>query len=357
MRSRPASKRSAFSFWLGSALALAAGVQAQAFEFVDLGSLGGEHAAAHAVDESGLVTGASIDAQGRRRAFIKLPEAPMYGLLAELNGGNAQSEGVDVNARGEVLLVHTQPGLRLSFDLFLWSAAQGVRELGAHAAAAPVGLDDRGRIVINDVDPIAVRPNRWTRAARSSATVVDAASLRRTRLPELSENAPHGTTARGLNGRGDVVGSAPDLEGKDVPVLWEGTRYALEVLPTLPDPDGSLLPGRAIAISSTGTIVGTVDVPYPCPGADDEQAHCLTPQVVAWIGHEHTLTILGEGVPAAVNSQDVIVGDRIWDLRSYRVVPLLPAGAREYAFAYDIDDNGVIVGERGGRAVQFRYVP
>lgn len=336
---------------------MAAGAHAQAFAFLDLGSLGGEHAAAHAIDESGLVTGASIDAEGRRRAFVKLPSAPMTGLLADLSSGNAQSEGVDINARGEVLLVHALPGLRLGFDLFLWSAASGVRELGAHVSTSPVGLDDRGRIVINDIDPIAVRPNRWTRAARISASVLDTATMRRTRLPELSESAPRGTTARGVNGRGDVVGSAPDLEGKDVPVLWEASRYALEVLPTLPDPDGSLLPGRAIAISNTGTIVGTVDVPYPCAGAVDEEQLCLTPQVVAWTGEEHTLTLLGEGQPAAVNSQDVIVGDRIWDLGSYRVVPLVPSGASEYAFAYDIDDNGVIVGEKGGRAVQFRFVP
>lgn len=329
----------------------------QVVDVSDLGSLGGNHVAAYAINQAGLIVGASLDGRPEKIAFVKPPSAPMLGLLADEGTRKAYSEARDVNASGQVLLFHAFRSAHWDYDVYLWTAAGGLTVVSDGVSDEPVGLDDRGHVVANSV--VERTELRSAFEARRTAVVFEAPGRDAVRLPELSAEASRGTRAHGVNGRGDVVGEAPDARGASWPVLWDAEGRALHVLPSALR-GAAALPGRARALNDAGTIVGELDEPRatnpdgsPC---DAEVSTCVSTHVVVWRGPEHALTDLGPGTVDAINAHDVAVGDRLWDVRRGRVVAL-PADGDDALLAHDINDDDVLVGERGLRAVRARYVP
>lgn len=128
----------------------AAKAHAQSLEVSDLGNLGGERAAAYAINQAGLIVGASLDLRPEKIAFVKPPGGPMLGLLGDRNARKAHSGARDVNARGEALVFYSFRSSRVSYELFLWTEAAGLVKV-AHGLDEPVGLDDSANIVVNGV--------------------------------------------------------------------------------------------------------------------------------------------------------------------------------------------------------------
>ena len=113
----------------------------------DLGTLGGNESEALAVNRRGQVAGHSrIAGAVVKHAFLIADPGSMVDL-GSLGGGGAMSIAHDVNDAGAVVgLAETRTGQP---HAFLWTAADGLRDLGALGAAPSIalGINNRRKVV------------------------------------------------------------------------------------------------------------------------------------------------------------------------------------------------------------------
>ena len=113
----------------------------------DLGTLGGNESEALAVNRRGQVAGHSrIAGAVVKHAFLIADPGSMVDL-GSLGGGGAMSIAHDVNDAGAVVgLAETRTGQP---HAFLWTAADGLRDLGALGAAPSMalGINNRAEVV------------------------------------------------------------------------------------------------------------------------------------------------------------------------------------------------------------------
>jgi len=113
----------------------------------DLGTLGGNESEALAVNRRGQVAGHSrIAGAVVKHAFLIADPGSMVDL-GSLGGGGAMSIAHDVNDAGAVVgLAETRTGQP---HAFLWTAADGLRDLGALGAAPSIalGINNRREVV------------------------------------------------------------------------------------------------------------------------------------------------------------------------------------------------------------------
>ncbi len=113
----------------------------------DLGTLGGDESEALAVNQLGQVVGHSRTRAGPAKHAFFVPEAGRVLDLGSLGGEGAMSIAHDVNDRGDVVgLAETGAGHP---HAFLWTAARGMRDLGAigTAPSMALGINNRGDVV------------------------------------------------------------------------------------------------------------------------------------------------------------------------------------------------------------------
>jgi probable HAF family extracellular repeat protein len=113
----------------------------------DLGTLGGNESEALAVNRRGQVAGHSRIAEAVLKHALLIPDPGLMVDLGSLGGAGTTSIAHDVNDEGAVVgLAETSTGQP---HAFLWTAADGMRDLGALGAAPSIalGINNRTEVV------------------------------------------------------------------------------------------------------------------------------------------------------------------------------------------------------------------
>jgi probable HAF family extracellular repeat protein len=201
-----------------------------------LPNLGGQTVNPRAINDSGQVTGWTTP--GTAQAFLWTAAGGVQ-TLASLPGGGTYSQGLSINASGQVAgsAADSLGGSRA----VRWTAA-GVQDLGTPGTgdAVAYGINDSGAVAGVYLDGSDVRRAfLWTEAGGVQT------------LADLGGDS----SARGINGSGQVVGFSNLVGGGRHAVLWQGgTPYDLNSL--LPAGSGWELIS-ASAINDAGQITGT----------------------------------------------------------------------------------------------------
>lgn len=244
-----------------SVVALPLTVSAQSFEIVDLGTLGGETSAAHAISPDNSVVGWSDSATGQRTPFLMTETGPMLSLdfLPYGTSGSAaaiSSNGQYVAGSSGINDVSPEPGIEVTQG-FLWQYGQ-MEPLGAlytpalvgrrHGYSEAHGVNDYGQVVGFSV----IR-----RASAQHAFLWQNGNMKDI-TPLLEDGAPDPSNSRAydINNAGQIVGEYAQMSesssDRDPPyaVLWQGD--VMHSLGTLPEHFQS----TARAINEHAQIVG-----------------------------------------------------------------------------------------------------
>jgi probable HAF family extracellular repeat protein len=343
----------------------------------DLGTLGGRHSEAVAINGSGQVVGAADTKLLHGAAAISHAFLWQDGRMVDLGTlGEGDSRAAAINERGQV--VGSSDTKRCQRDhAFLWENGK-MRDLGSHQGASHANaVNEQGQILGGD-DPIDCSgySNDWFSTflwQGGKSVLLD---------PLFAGNAINdqgqvvGTDYRsGYGGRavllqggkmtdlGGVAGSrdngAVDINNDAQIVGWAGRRAVLwqngklTVLGFLPGKKGS----RAIAVNDHGQVIG---ISYTEPETDFSVGS--RPRAFVWQGR--TLSDLGRlggtafSKPVAVNNSGQIVGvcfsnaDQygypvdgrafVWENGTISALPNLSGGKTSSATA--INDKGQVVG-------------
>jgi len=111
---------------------------------VDLGTLGGPHSNAYAINDSGQVVGWSYVASGKMHAFLWTLKEGMRDLGTL---GGADSVAKSINYQGQV--VGNSDNRLPRIHAFLWTVKDGMRDLGTLGGAysAAHAINDQGQVV------------------------------------------------------------------------------------------------------------------------------------------------------------------------------------------------------------------
>lgn len=278
-------------FWL--AAYSRAGAGESSFAVTDLGTLGGPTSVACGLNDRGQVVGYSSLANGESHAFLwsncggmadlgALPDLgfsearsinnrrqvagdstaqfltpPFHAVFWDKSGeiqslgtlGGFSSFAVDINRRGEVVGAARDGGGQLHG--FLWQDGVGMTDLGTlpgHILSVARGINDRGQAVGNSqavetssvglcpTNPAPVQPHRAVLWDDKGAT-------------DLGTLGGVFGLAKGINNRGQVVGSSSLANGEEHAFLWsEGVMTDL----------GTLGGGYSLAnrVNNRGQVVG-----------------------------------------------------------------------------------------------------
>ncbi len=321
--------------WLMISLAMIVGTavnnaaSATTYNLQNLGTLGGSTSSARAISSNGLVAGYSTTASGATRAFLW-----QNGVMQDLGtlGGNI-SEAYGVNSKGEVIGWSTTSNG--SIHAFLWR--NGVMEdLGTLAGreTEALAVNDSSQIVGYSVvsGGMAVHPFLWQNES----------------MQDLGTIFGYGAIANSINSTGDVAGqyySTASHAYKAFAIQSGVTTY----LDSLPSGNGDYY---ANDINDSGQIVGTAKNQFGVTRPVWWQNG-----VIQDLGTPDTF-----GYANAINNSGQIIGYTYTDAAQSRAF-LWVDGVTQYllgstaSYAYDINDNGWIVGTCGGQAVLWKPVP
>jgi len=284
-------------------------------EINDLGTLGGSHSFAQAINDRGQITGLALNA---------IPDPFSYYYLFLHNFSN----GTQTRA-------------------FLWDEEEGMQDLGTLGGpdAFPSLINQRGQVAgysytSSIPDPIVGLPPYHPFLWEKGKGMKDLGSF----------GGVQTASVNGLNERGEVVGGLL-LPGDKIghPFLWDGKKLIDLTAP----PFGQALGGEARWINEAGEVVGSAGLAVPCAG-QGSQTH-------GFLWRNGKMTDLGmiAGSPNSqadfINSKSQIVGGSfsceigspiafLWENGSMvDLNTLIPPNSPLYLYwAPYIDDQGVI---------------
>jgi probable HAF family extracellular repeat protein len=199
---------------------------------IDLGSFGGDNAAAQGVNDAGVIVGYANDPGGQQHAFRKAPGSAMV----DLNGDAGSSAARSINEAGMAVGYTTTGDAQIAVA---WQPDGTQVDLGMGNPSFANDINDAGAIV----------------GVESSGAFVRDPSGHVTLLPDLSASTAI-DSATAINDQGDVVGSSFEPNGP-VAVLWEAPAYQPVVLSASTTDQVT-----ANDINNDGTIVGTATYRY-----------------------------------------------------------------------------------------------
>jgi probable HAF family extracellular repeat protein len=159
----------------------------------DLGTLGGRDSTAAAINEFGVVVGASTDASGARRAYTW-----RRGRMTALPTTLANSEATAVNIWGEV--VGTQYDIRGQDQPYRWRGGVATRLTPEVQYGRAVAVNDLGRAIVNKIliaEGYAYLITGFVTTARADGTPAQPLST--------SASLVDGRIGNGINNRGQVA--------------------------------------------------------------------------------------------------------------------------------------------------------
>jgi probable HAF family extracellular repeat protein len=309
------------SFGAGPALA------ATTWTLIDVGTLGGPGSYGAAISNSGIVAGCADTAAGPAHAFI-YSNGEMHDLGEP---GSGQSCALAVNNDGVVA------GRSSTGELAIWSGSS-VTRLGVEGDVG--GIDDRGVVVgsyrrgasslafmfengvLVSLGALGADPDAGSSAARINARhqIVGSSNGRaflyeNGAMRDLGTLGGNGSSAKGLNDRGEIVGMSTDSNAQPRPFIFDGAMRAL------PGPGYS----GAIAINNSGQVIGSAEGSYGYLLEADKYTRLDTLSPVVAKGWRHL-------EPTGINDRGWIVGTamtRSGDLRAFILIP----GGREAPIA------------------------
>lgn len=278
----------------------------EAWSSRDLGTLGGRHSSAWAINDRGQVAGVSRTASRSRRYFLW-----EKGTLVDLGRApEGPSVQIQLNERGEVLLSGS----------LLWSDGRLTR-----LPFEALGLNDRGQVVGSRGGEHA-RAVLWKRGRVTDLGVLSG--------DEWSE-------AAAINNAGVVVGTSHDARAGARAFRW--SKGKLSALPRL----RGFLDCRAFWINSSGQALGycATDTPFRLRSVLWQNGR--PPRDLGPLGDDWVYPLqLNERGQVVVMTQ--VRGEKhpfLWDGRRLR--DLSPLSARG---AVAINDRGVVAGSANGDA-------
>jgi probable HAF family extracellular repeat protein len=196
----------------------------------DLGTLGGDYSSARLIDDNGRVIGVSWDAGGATRMFLWTRDRGMQDLGATLGVAGV----IDINNAGQMAGTASFDG---EDHAFLWTPGEGIRDLGTLGGerTAASALNEAGWVVGYTNTIAATRPFLWTP---------------RDGMRDLGASGgilPSGATD--VNDLGQVVGYITTPPSKRHAFLWTETDGLEDLYPMT----GM---ASAAAINNRGEVVG-----------------------------------------------------------------------------------------------------
>lgn len=300
----------------------------------NLGTLGGSTSIARAISSNGLVAGYSTTATGTTHAFLW-----QNGVMQDLGtlGGN-MSMACGVNSKGEVVGWSTTATTGSVPRAFLWRNGT-MEDLGTLAGqeTEALAVNDSSQIVGYSVisGGMAVHPFLWQNES----------------MRDLGTILGYSAIASSINSTGDIAGwfysTASHAYGAFL--LHEGVATDLGSLPSI---NGDYY---ANDINDSGQVVGTVRNQFGVTRPVWWQNG-----VIQDLGTPDTF-----GYANAINNSGQVVGYTYTDAAQSRAflwvngltqsLDVLPGYTTSQA--YDINNNGWIVGASGGQAVLWTPVP
>lgn len=278
--------------------AAAPALAAQAYEVVDLGTLGGNESEAKDINESGQIVGYAEDGSGRNRAFLW-----ENGTMTDLGalGGN-ESVALAISDPGQIVgEADTGAGTSHAFS---WSTGGGMADLGTLGGNNSVAWD------INNTSKIVGESE--TGAMSGGAPVVHAFSLNGGPMQDLG-TLTGGTHAQalGVNASGQIAGWSMTTGV----VGWHAFFYDGAPMTDIGTPGLGGDHSGAMAIDDAGNIVGEAT-----PVAVGTRAFLYTAGAMTDLGSLGGST--GRGTD--INAARQIVG---WSH--------IAGGTKAHAFVYD----------------------
>ena len=312
-----------FSFLFSIAQAQTCTPIPASYTLTDLGTLGGRNTYAYAVNSSGWVTGGSeLTPLGTTDAFLWTPSTGMQDLG---NLGGMYTYGFGVNSAGDV--TGESDASSGGYHAFLWTSLAGMQDLGvlyggSESFSVGQAIDDHDRVV------------GWEDASRGLRALLFANGKTYDLEKQVGESF---VTARGINNKGQVVGSS-EFDA----VIWTKVN-GLTHLGTLHQSSAT----SGFAMNPSGTIIA---------GDDLYQGNIFT--AIAWIldpaSGTYVLNNLGAGQAYGVNDGCQVVGESgflrafVWtpmDGREDLNTLIPPNSGLVLHWAFGINNAGQIVGQ------------
>ena len=195
----------------------------------------------NAINDAGVIGGASDQPGGRRHAFVWRRDA---GMLDIHTLGEGDSSAGVVGAGGEVAgNIVFLAGDTAVIHAFLWTAATGMQDLDTAGGSESIvtAMNDHGRIagLINFPDG-RQHAMSWTRA---------------TGMADLGTLGGTASIAFDVNNKGQVVGRSRDASDRDRGFVWTAQEGMVDLDTRLRNAPAGLVVGAALAISDNGAIL------------------------------------------------------------------------------------------------------